>query len=225
MTSPFTDSDGVPTPAPFRWTSLDLTVFGVFFALTVLFLPLLMFQVLRLFQPRLTLASLSGSQQVLLQAIMDLVLVGFIVFLIRVVHGLPLLATIRWSRAASYRWGNLAMVGMLLAVSVLGVSALFPPAEEPPIQKLITSSGALYLFALFGVGVAPLVEEIIFRGFLFGVIQDIRGEAAAVPATAALFTMLHIPQLWGSWAGILLIFLVGYVLSEVRRRSNSLIPS
>ena len=29
----------------------------------------------------------------------------------------------------------------------------------------------------------------------------------------------------GSWAGIALIFVVGYVLSFVRQRSNSLIPS
>jgi len=46
-----------------------------------------------------------------------------------------------------------------------------------------------------------------------------------VPSTAALFTLLHVPQLWGSWAGILLILLVGYVLSLVRDRTNSLIPS
>jgi membrane protease YdiL (CAAX protease family) len=31
--------------------------------------------------------------------------------------------------------------------------------------------------------------------------------------------------LWGSWAGVALIFVVGYVLSFVRQRSNSLIPS
>jgi membrane protease YdiL (CAAX protease family) len=36
--------------------------------------------------------------------------------------------------------------------------------------------------------------------------------------------LLHIPQLWGSWAGIALIFLVGYILSLVRARSNSVIP-
>jgi membrane protease YdiL (CAAX protease family) len=36
---------------------------------------------------------------------------------------------------------------------------------------------------------------------------------------------MHAPQLWPSLAGILLILAVGYVLSIVRERSNSLIPS
>ena len=70
-----------------------------------------------------------------------------------------------------------------------------------------------------------MFEEIIFRGFLFKVLYDMRGPAAAIPVTAGLFALLHIPQLWGSWAGIALIFVVGYVLSLVRQRSNSLIPS
>ena len=47
----------------------------------------------------------------------------------------------------------------------------------------------------------------------------------AVSVTAILFALLHLPQLWGSWAGVVLIFVVGYVLSYVRLRANSLIPS
>jgi uncharacterized protein len=88
----------------------------------------------------------------------------------------------------------------------------------------MSSPIALYVFAAFGVVMAPLVEEIIFRGFLFQAFFDIGGAAVAIPVTAGLFTLLHIPQLWGSWAGIALIFVVGYILSLVRQKSNSLIP-
>ncbi len=83
----------------------------------------------------------------------------------------------------------------------------------------------MYVFAVFGITVAPLFEEIIFRGFLFKVLSDIRGPGTAVSVTAILFALLHLPQLWGSWAGVVLIFVVGYVLSFVRQRSNSIIPS
>jgi membrane protease YdiL (CAAX protease family) len=65
----------------------------------------------------------------------------------------------------------------------------------------------------------------MFRGFLFKVLHDIGGPGLAISATAGLFALLHIPQLWGSWAGIGLIFIVGYILSAVRARSNSVIPS
>src|SRR5205823_6304407 len=66
---------------------------------------------------------------------------------------------------------------------------------------------------------------IFFRGFLFRVLFDTRGARTAVSITAILFALLHVPQLWGSWAGVALIFVVGYVLSLVRWRTNSLIPS
>jgi membrane protease YdiL (CAAX protease family) len=116
-------------------------------------------------------------------------------------------------------------MGVTLAVTVLIVSSFFPPSEPPPIEKLLSSTTAMYVFAIFGIGIAPLFEEIIFRGFLFKVLFDVGGPGVAAPSTAALFALLHIPQLWGSWAGIALIFVVGYILSAVRERSNSLIPS
>src|SRR5207237_9702555 len=77
----------------------------------------------------------------------------------------------------------------------------------------------------FAIVFAPLFEEIIFRGLRLKVLFDISGPGIAVTATAILFALLHLPQLWGSWAGVILIFVVGYVLSLVRQRSNSLIPS
>ena len=226
MSYPLPDSDSFQQPPrEFRWTKRDLGVFAIFFGLTILFLPLLMLQVLRLFWPELTAANLTGVQLVLIQAVMDLILIGFIFFLVKVVHGLKFLEAIKWTRVYPYRNGYLVALGASLAVSVLIVSALFPPAEPPPIEKLITSSGALYMFVLLGVGVAPFVEEIIFRGFLYRVLEDVGNLSVAVFGTASLFTLLHIPQLWGSWAGIILIFVVGSVLSLIRQRSNSLIPS
>jgi membrane protease YdiL (CAAX protease family) len=90
---------------------------------------------------------------------------------------------------------------------------------------MMSSRRAIYIFALFGIGMAPLFEEIIFRGFLFKAFSQVGGTSLAVPATAALFALLHALQLWGYWAGVALIFFVGYILSLVRVRSNSLIPS
>ena len=90
-----------------------------------------------------------------------------------------------------------------------------------PIQRPLGSCR----FAFFGVCIAPAVEEIVFRGFLFKVFSDLGGTALAIPLTAALFALLHAPPLWGGWAGVVLIFGVGYVFSYIRGRSNSLIPS
>jgi len=227
MSYPLPDPDlriGEPEPQNL-WRMADLVVFAVFFLLTVLFLPLSVIRVWRLFNPGLRIGDLTAVDQVVLQGIMNLVLVGFIAFLIKVIHRKPFLKTIHWFRNHQFSTGSLISVGAALAVSVLVVSSFFPAGEPPPIEKLLSSARAVYVFAVFGIGAAPLFEEIIFRGFLFKVLFDIGGSGAAVSVTAILFALLHLPQLWGSWAGVGLIFVVGYVLSFVRLRSNSLIPS
>jgi membrane protease YdiL (CAAX protease family) len=215
----------IPQPPQNRWRMADLIVFGVFFMLTVLFLPVTVIRIWRIFSPELRITDLTAVDQVILQGIMNLVLVGFIAFLIKVVHRRSFVETIHWFRNYQYNTGSLIMLGATLAITVLIVSSFLPPGETPPIERLLSSTRAVYVFALFGIAAAPLFEEIIFRGFLFKVLFDIGGPGTAVSATAILFALLHLPQLWGSWAGVGLIFVVGFVLSFVRLRSNSLIPS
>ena len=207
------------------WSIADLIAFAFFFGLTILLLPAITVRIWRLFNPGLRLSDLTAVDQVLLQGVLNALLVGFIAFLVKVVHRRPFLATIHWFKDHTFSTGFLVALGATLALTVLIVSSFFPSKTPPPIERLLSSATAMWVFAVFGIGIAPLFEEIMFRGFLFKVLSDVSGPAAAVPVTAALFALLHIPQLWGSWAGIVLIFFVGYVLSFVRLRSNSLIPS
>jgi len=227
MSFPLPDSEfRTDEPAPKSpWRIADLIVFAVFFLLTVLFLPITALRVWHIFNPELRVADLTAVDQVILQGLMNSVLVGFIAFLIKVVHRQSFVETIHWFRNHQFSTGFLISLGATLAISVLLVSSFFPAGEPPPIERLLSSATAVYVFAIFGIGAAPLFEEIIFRGFLFKVLFDIGGSGMAVSVTAILFALLHLPQLWGSWGGVILIFIVGYVLSFVRLRSNSLIPS
>jgi len=213
----------LPPPGPFSMA--DLVVFGAFFALTVLLLPVSVLRIWHIFNPEFRVADLTATDQIFIQGVMNLVIVGFIAFLIKVVHGLSFVQTIHWFKNFQFNIGLLILLGIALAISVLIVSSFLPSGEPPPIERLLSTTTAMYVFAIFGIAVAPLFEEIIFRGFLFKVLSDIRGPGTAVSVTAILFALLHLPQLWGSWAGVILIFVVGYVLSFVRQRSNSLIPS
>ena len=227
MSFPLPDSEfRTDEPAPQSpWRIADLIVFAVFFLLTVLFLPITVLRVWHIFSPELRVADLTAVDQVILQGLMNSVLVGFIAFLIKVVHRQSFVVTIHWFRNHQFSTGFLISLGATLAISVLLVSSFFPAGEPPPIERLLSSATAVYVFAIFGIGAAPLFEEIIFRGFLFKVLFDIGGSGTAVSVTAILFALLHLPQLWGSWGGVILIFIVGYILSFVRLRSNSLIPS
>ncbi len=214
--------DPLPVEPPrYRWTVIDLVAFAVFFLAALLIVQLAFFYAVKAFGPRL-----QGSvvAAVVAQGVIDSIVVVFIFFLVRVVHGFSFKETIHWNRHYNYTSGTLMGLGVMLALSVALTSTLFPQADQTPIEKLLSSAKSLYIFAVFGILIAPLFEEIIFRGFLFKVFSDMRGPGLAVPATALLFSSLHALQLWGNWAAVLLIFAVGFILAVIRERSNSLIP-
>jgi membrane protease YdiL (CAAX protease family) len=77
------------------------------------------------------------------------------------------------------------------------------------------------LLGAFGILVAPLMEELLFRGFLYPALARWMGAAASVIITASAFTLLHGAQLGYSWAPLLLIFVVGLALTVTRMRTNS----
>jgi membrane protease YdiL (CAAX protease family) len=216
-----------PSPMPSRpsWDISDLIAFGSFFVVTLFFLPAVLVLIARVFKPDLSVTNLSGEAQILLQGALDIAWVGFIFFLVRVIHRKKILETFRWHNTHRYRVSSLIALGATLAITVFVVSSFFPPSSPPAVEKLAESSRSVFLLVIFGVCFAPIIEEIIFRGFLFSVLSEFGGSRLAVPATAVLFALMHAPQLWPSLAGIVLIFAVGYVLSIVRERSNSLIPS
>jgi hypothetical protein len=69
------------------------------------------------------------------------------------------------------------------------------------------------------------MEEMIFRGILFGIFESQSGLVFAIVTTAILFGGLHVPEYWGAWNHMLLIFVVGLVFSIARGLSGSLAPS
>lgn len=219
------DSSVAEQDTPLQWKPLDLAAFIAFFLATVFFLPPAAFLLLRLFQPGLQVDSLSGVQQISIQAFMDLVLVGFILFLVKTIHGRPILLSLHFITRRNLSVGWLIAGGVFLALTASAVSLFFPSPVDSPLQKLLTTTSSIVALAVFGIVFAPLLEEIIFRGFVFTVLADVEGPRVAVPVTALLFTAPHLVQLWGSWAAVVIIFVVGYVLTLVRQRTDSVIPS
>jgi membrane protease YdiL (CAAX protease family) len=82
-----------------------------------------------------------------------------------------------------------------------------------------------YLMAVFGVTLAPLLEELFFRGLLYPVLRRGLGLITAVLLTAVGFAGIHSVQLGYAWAPILSIFIVGVVFTLVRERWSSVASS
>jgi membrane protease YdiL (CAAX protease family) len=210
LPNPAPDADGT-VELRNRWAFIDLLVFGFFFLAMLLAIA--------------PLARLPVIYAIPLQAVFNVALVGFIAGWIRIVRRSFFKEYIHFFRSHTFSTRSLIGVGVTSAVSVLLLSAFLPSSGQTPLEKLLTSRSAIAVFAIFGVAVAPLLEEIIFRGFLFKVLWEIGGSRTAIVLTAALFALLHAGQLAGNWGSVVLIFLVGCLLSFVRHRSNSIIPS
>ncbi len=115
--------------------------------------------------------------------------------------------------------------GAVLAVVVTFAGAFFDSKQTLPIEELLKARVSILLFGVLGVLVAPLVEETIFRGFLYPVIARRLGIAAGIAITGTLFGLMHAAQLWGGWGQIALLILVGVVLTWVRARTGTVAAS
>jgi membrane protease YdiL (CAAX protease family) len=84
-------------------------------------------------------------------------------------------------------------------------------------------AGMLPMLWLATIIVAPVTEELLFRGFLHrGWAPSRLGVCGTIVLTSALWAALHQQY---NWLGILCIFLMGLIFGWVRQRSGSTTPT
>jgi membrane protease YdiL (CAAX protease family) len=143
----------------------------------------------------------------------------------RVRYDRSVFASLGWRRTRWNYWLTI-VGGVLLAFAISGLAALLhTPKVNSPLDKLTESPQWLALFGAMAVTLAPLFEEMFFRGFLQPLLSRTFGIVIGIAVTAACFGALHGPEYSGAWQYIVAVFLVGVVLGIVRARANSLIPS
>lgn len=117
------------------------------------------------------------------------------------------------------------MAGSALAVLVLISTTFLPMPPDLPVEKYFRIPGAIPLLAAFTVFVAPVMEELFFRGLLYPLMERTLGAVFGVILTALMFAAIHIKQLAGAWAPLLVLFTVGAALTYMRYRRRSLAAS
>ncbi|BFI95703.1 MAG: hypothetical protein RSP_12130 [Rhodanobacter sp.] len=75
------------------------------------------------------------------------------------------------------------------------------------------------------VSIGPVVEELLFRGVLLSALLRRLRSPGAMLASAALFALVHLPDLHWLWYALPNLALLGVVLAWLRLRSGSLWPS
>ncbi len=160
----------------------------------------------------------------------------------------PFLTGVSWNAAAAKPL--FALGGLVLGFVTQGASTLLPnPKNDLPVEVLFHNPALIWLLAAFGTLLAPLFEEIVFRGFLLPGIailadylalpRDLDAVAAwrasrifstrawtiSALVTSVLFALIHAPQLGYTWPAVALLVGVSLVLCLVRIRTGSVAAS
>ncbi|MGH9788748.1 MAG: lysostaphin resistance A-like protein [Candidatus Acidiferrales bacterium] len=118
-----------------------------------------------------------------------------------------------------------AVAGLFFAPLIQFANLLVPPPEPLLFDKLFTSQTAVLLLLSLAVLVAPLMEELIFLGYLYGLLERLWGENAAVLLSGFLFGSIHFYQLSPGYFQMALICIVGIVFSAVRARTGTVVAA
>ncbi len=168
---------------------------------------------------------------ILNQALLSVVLLAYLAAQMRHTFRAPFWRTTGWRpletsqtpRAAAYL--GLILSGCLLAILVTMSSALFKTPKQTLMQEFFEDRRSALLLMSMAVLVAPVLEETIFRGYIYPVIARSFGVTTSILVTGTLFGLLHASQLWGAWAKIALLVVVGIVFTYARARTHTVVAS
>ncbi len=213
-----------PPPTNPPWTIAEVGFLAAFFLFLMLLVPAVVFGILLHRHPLLRPETLVRNPRF----VIPIELFNYIWLLIAMVwllrsRGLRFWNAIQWNWPRN--WISFLGIGVGLAFSIQLVSILLPIPKQVPFDQYFTDAKSAYLLAFFGVAIAPLMEELFFRGFLFPVLMRHISVPLAVIATAFAFALMHASQLASAWGPLFLIFLVGVTLTLTRLRANSLAAS
>ena len=131
----------------------------------------------------------------------------------------------RRTRTALLGFAVAPFVGIVLRILAMRALALVPSTGEAPIEAYVQWPSGLLSFAALSA-IAPIGEEVFFRGLVYGAL---RGEGGARKETLAflgawlLFVVAHLPQTWGSWGGLLAITIAGLGFTTLRALTGSVL--
>jgi hypothetical protein len=168
----------------------------------------------------------------------------------------PLVWQRRFLDGLQWRWAvarnqaaKLVSLGLLLGVTMQAVTYFITPPKTLPVDDFFHTQTDAWLITLFGTIVAPIFEEVCFRGFLlpaFAIAYDwlslprteqarARWQTTTTLTPAALifsavltsifFALMHFQQVAHLWAALLVLFSISLLLTFVRVRTGSVAAS
>jgi membrane protease YdiL (CAAX protease family) len=122
-------------------------------------------------------------------------------------------------RQANWKYlvfGALGTLALSIGVSQFGIE----PQGVKQVFEAVREPRQLAIALLLLAVLAPIVEEVVFRGLLYGVIAGWWGTLAAWLVSTLLFAAAHIEP-----AHVVMVLPLGLLFGWLRRRTDSLLPS
>jgi membrane protease YdiL (CAAX protease family) len=172
----------------------------------------------------------------------------FLYITLSVVPGRPFWSTLGWrklippsSNLPAKPWLYL-ISGAALSLLTAAVGSRVHTPDDMPIELLLKSRLGATLMLGMAVAVAPLVEETVFRGYLYPVLVRIlsgilrflgmeptnairTGVFSSILLTGLAFGLLHGAQLAWTWGVVSLLIFVGITFTYVRARTGTVFAS
>jgi membrane protease YdiL (CAAX protease family) len=115
--------------------------------------------------------------------------------------------------------------GIALSFCVAIVSSRLKTPENLPIEEMFKSRYGAFLLMGVAVLIAPLVEETVFRGYLYPLFAKSLGIAPGIVITGVLFGLMHAPQLGWTWGLVAMLIGVGIVFTLARAKAGTVLAS
>jgi membrane protease YdiL (CAAX protease family) len=117
------------------------------------------------------------------------------------------------------------LVAILLFGLALGVTFLYGE-RKTDLDMLIESSNYTRIATAFvAFATAPLVEEIVYRGVVYGALEKAAGTAITIAIVSLLFAGVHVFQYRNNIAVIVVITLLSITLTVARAVTRRVLPS
>jgi len=118
--------------------------------------------------------------------------------------------------------GTIVVLGIGTAIAVAISSVVLRTPETPnQMTELMRDPRSLILIAIFGVTIAPVCEELGFRGFLQPLLVRSLGPTPGILLSAAAFGLLHFHEYGNSWRHAVVISLAGVGFGTLRHFTGS----
>ncbi len=155
----------------------------------------------------------------------------FLYVTLGVLRGVPFWSSLGWKKLKSNLSAGKAnpwayfFAGCGLAIFVFLASSQVHTNDKMPIEEVLKNRSSAMLLMAMAVLVAPLVEETVFRGYLYPLFAKSFGILPGILLTGILFGLMHGAQLAWTWGIVGLLIVVGIIFPFARAQTGTVLAS